>query len=132
MISKPILFIITIAIAHISADRAEDCWTKGACLQSVMIDSTGVESATACENFCGTLSDCSWFTFYADQGLCTALTQCIELSDTIPNTISGNSKCNGEPNCDLMGRCTGVLVSVATAETPEACQQICQSLNSLE
>ena len=94
-----------------------------------MIDETAAENPEKCENDCINTPDCSWFTYYGEFGLCSLLTECVKLSPEVPNAISGQSKCNGEPDCGLQGRCTGTLVSVAKAETPVACQQICQGLN---
>ena len=121
--------LILQVIPIILANREEECWTEGACFQSVMIDETAAESPAKCENECINTPDCSWFTFYGEFGLCSLLTECVKLTPEVPNAISGQSKCNGEPECGLQGRCTGTLVSVAKAETPEACQQICQGLN---
>ena len=103
-----------------------DCWTDGACLQSVMIDQTPAEDPVTCENFCKNNAECVWFTFYADEGVCVALTECIKVTQ-IPRTVSGNAKCNSNLDCDVRGRCTGILINVESAQTSQNCQSICQS-----
>ena len=103
-----------------------DCWTDGACLQSVMIDQIPSEDPVTCENFCKNNAECVWFTYYADEGVCVALTECIKVTQ-IPRTVSGNAKCNGNLQCDIQGRCTGVLIHVESAQIWQHCQTICQS-----
>ena len=105
----------------------EDCWTSGACTESPMIGETSADNPLACENFCKMNPDCAWFTYYASTGICTALTGCKLLTADFPEAISGDSKCGGQPDCFLTGRCTGTLTGVFKAETPEACLKICQS-----
>jgi hypothetical protein len=67
--------------------------------------------------------------FLGNQGLCTHMTECTLLTSSIANTISGQAKCGGVPSCSLVGRCTGVLLGVSKADSPEACLTTCQSLN---
>lgn len=64
-------------------------------------------------------------------GICTALTNCVKLSASIPHSISGQKSCSSAPQCNIQGRCTGVLLSVARAQSAPACQEICQSLGNL-
>ena len=116
-----LLFLVQSTMA-----QSSDCWTDGACLQSVMIDQTPSEDPITCENFCKNNAECVWFTYYADEGVCVALTECVKVSQ-IPRTVSGNAKCNSNLECDIRGRCTGVLVNVESAQTWQNCQNICQS-----
>ena len=104
-----------------------DCWSAGACLQSVMIDQAPSKDPLSCENFCKNIAECVWFTYYEDNGVCTAMTECINFSHEIPRTISGNAKCNGNLECNINGRYTGVLIGVGSAQSPQNCQNICQS-----
>ena len=46
----------------------EDCWTNGACLESVMTNQILAESTFACEDLCRQSPDCVWFTHYLDKG----------------------------------------------------------------
>ena len=121
------VFILTILVAFTSSLENDDCQSNGACLESVMIDQFGVENPQGCENFCKNISECAWFTYYADQGLCTALTECKRLDNIFPRAVSGQSNCGGQPLCKAQGRCTGVLMNVAKADTSEACLEICQN-----
>ena len=82
----------------------------GACLQSVMVNEIGVYGPFECEDFCRNLPDCTWFTYYSDLELCTALTECVKLSGSVGNPISGQIKCLGEPQCNINGRCTGKVI----------------------
>ena len=82
----------------------------GACLQSVMVNEIGVYGPSECEDFCRNLPDCTWFTYYSDLELCTALTECVKLSGSVGNPISGQIKCLGEPQCNINGRCTGKVI----------------------
>ena len=61
------------------------------------------EDPLECENACKSASDCVWFTFYSQEGLCVLLNECVLLRN-IPGTISGRSKCGGLPECNLVGR----------------------------
>ena len=72
-----------------------------------MVNEIGVIGPSECENFCQNLPDCTWFTYYSDLELCTALTECVLLSSSVGNSISGQIKCLGEPQCNINGRCTG-------------------------
>ena len=121
-----ILFLPSI-FASLNLDN--DCWSYGACLQSVMIDQMASKDPKTCETFCQSKPDCSWFTYYEDYGVCVALTECVKV-DQIRNTISGNSKCTSNLECNLTGRCTGVLESVSQAESVESCHQICLGQDS--
>ena len=121
-----LLFLPSI-FASLNLDN--DCWSYGACLQSVMIDQMASKDPLTCETFCQSKPDCSWFTYYEDYGVCVALTECVKV-DQIRNTISGNSKCTSNLECNLTGRCTGVLESVSQAESVESCHQICLGQDS--
>ena len=92
-----------------------------------MVNEIGVYGPSECEDFCRNLPDCTWFTYYSDLELCTALTECVLLSGSVGNSISGQIKCLGEPQCNINGRCTGVLLGVSNIETPEDCQIVCQN-----
>ena len=94
--------------------------------QSVMVNELTANDPLMCENACKNQNDCVWFTYYSNEGLCVLLDECVLLKN-VPGTISGRSKCGGLPECNLIGRCTGVLLNVAKAETPDACLEICQS-----
>ena len=108
-----LLLLFTFASRNLQPVQSfnEDCWTKGACLESVMINANQANDPLTCENFCKNLADCSWFTHYEDQGLCVALAGCEKLG-SYPGAISGQSKCSGSPVCSRPGRCTGILVGV--------------------
>ena len=123
------LFTYFILVLPSISSLDNDCWSYGACLQSVMIDQVPSEDPLSCEKFCQAKPDCSWFTYYEDHGVCVALTECVKVQQ-MPRTISGNSKCTAQLECNLNGKCTGVLQSVTQAENPENCQVICQSLRN--
>lgn len=126
------LFSVSIFMASISSSSSleiinEDCWSKGACLQSVLINAINAEDPLTCENFCQTQEGCKWFTYYGNQGICAALSDCNVL-DNVENTLSGPSECSGQAaECNLNGRCTGILVGLDKAESVENCQEICQN-----
>ena len=86
----------------------EDCWTNGACLESVMTNQILAESTFACEDLCRQSPDCVWFTHYLDKGLCVLLSECVQLKP-IPETISGQSKCGGVDQCEITGKCLNSL-----------------------
>jgi hypothetical protein len=46
--------------------NAEDCWTTGACLQSVMVNQIVADDPLTCEASCQASPDCVWFTHYGN------------------------------------------------------------------
>ena len=100
MCTKVFYFIFLLQIMDIKSD--ENCWVNGACLESVMLDQKFAENTFDCENLCKEDSGCVWFTHYLDKGLCIFLNECVQLTD-ISNTISGQSKCGGVSECQIIG-----------------------------
>ena len=101
MSTKVFCFILLIQIMDIKSD--ENCWVNGACLESVMLDQKFAENTFDCENLCKEDSGCVWFTHYLDKALCIFLNECVQLTD-ISNTISGQSKCGGVSECQIIGK----------------------------
>ena len=120
------LALVTIFFLRLVSGQFEDCWTQGACLESVLIDQIKSEDTLTCLEFCNGLENCAWFTQYRDKGLCTALSECAKLTQ-VPHTESGQKNCGPNPQCNIQGRCTGKLVQVSQTETFDSCGVICQS-----
>ena len=81
-----------------------------------------------CENACKNNSECVWFTYHSNQHLCVLLNECL-IRKRISGTISGRSRCENQdlPGCNLVGKCTGILLNVAKADTSEVCLDICKN-----
>ncbi len=45
-----------------------------------MIEETETVDAKSCHDFCKTVPECLWFSFYSDYSICLALNNCTELN----------------------------------------------------
>ena len=93
-----------------------------------MINELKSYDVQTCEKACKTNLECAWFTYYSNQHLCVLLNEC-SIMKRIPGTISGRSSCENRdlPGCNLVGKCTGVLLNVAKADTSGVCLDICKN-----
>ena len=94
----------------------------------MMINELKSYDLLTCENACKNNSECVWFTYYSNQHLCVLLNECL-IRKRISGTISGRSRCENRdlPRCNLVGKCTGILLNVAKADTSEVCLDICKN-----
>ena len=94
----------------------------------MMINELNSYDLLTCENACKNNSECVWFTYYSNQHLCVLLNEC-SIRKRISGTISGRSRCENRdlPRCNLVGKCTGILLNVAKADTSEICLGICKN-----
>ena len=106
------------------------CYVPGECKSSQYTDATsGLNSSTLCHEFCIAIDDCKFFTFFGNDRLCLAFTNCIDFdANSCDNCTSGDRDCNLR-QCFVPGKCLGNVEDQQTGiSSASDCLEKCQEL----
>ena len=102
------VFVILTALAFGLAVTAKEpqCYFKGECLNSQLVNLTKQDSYNKCLKDCQHNMECQWFTFEGSQNSCLLFSDCNTISDsTCQHCYSGQKTCQPKLDCNLNGIC---------------------------
>jgi hypothetical protein len=72
--------------------RIPECWINGKCLGTIY-HSEKTKNQNECLDFCKSVHDCNWFTFYEEFSECVLYLDCPSIDETCNRCVSGEYSC---------------------------------------
>ena len=124
--------IVSLILALLAASLASAvhhdlaCHAPGECKDSLAITYKIVTSYAQCMGHCRSTSQCEWVTYYPKAKFCSMFTGCLTLNETTcPDCKTGEVECP-DFNCEVRGRCSGILRSFHVVNEVSTCQELCR------
>ena len=122
------LSLVVIFSSFALSESALPCAQVGECLGAKFITEERAKSPEKCSEFCQSLENCDWFTFYSADFQCFLFEgECQEITtDFCSDCFSGDSNCV-PPTCWVQGfQVVGSYAGHAKVRSPEACHRACK------
>ena len=121
-ISISTIFLLLQFLSPQECSVSPGCNLPGLC-HDVTLDQRLTTSLDSCVLEARLIPKAEWVSFNRDVGVCTVFQECSSLDDTAQGTVSSEVDCS---ICAIQGACNGVIGSVGTAESSEACLYQCR------
>ena len=107
-------FIFLIVLFIIPCQSYEDhrdlqCFLPGECTNGILLAAQTTANEYECLDFCKSLANCTWFTFYPESNACFLYENCESIDEALcSECLSGQKECSApEPTCWVQGYCHG-------------------------